>query len=135
MSASEAPAVAAPATVEPKEPAATTPWWSAVLGSRLWRDAIAPTIVLRVVLLVFGFFAVVVVRPDALTGNYTDLWNRWDAPHFIEISRYGYGPPAEDARIVLLPVFPFLLRALSPYGDPAAVGMFVAFVATLAAAA
>jgi len=108
--------------------------WSAVSRSRLWSDAIVPTILLRIILLVFALLAVIVFRGDNFSGPYTSIWNRWDAPHFIEIARYGYGPPADPARIVLLPGFPFLIRVLSVVMNPAVAGMLIAFVATLAAA-
>jgi hypothetical protein len=120
---------------EPTEPAASLPWWSAIARSRTWTDAVLPTILLRVVLLAFGVFALVVFRGDALTGSWLDIWNRWDGPHFLEIARLGYGPPADPARIVLFPVFPYMVRAGSFLIDPVAAGMLIAFVSTLAAAA
>jgi hypothetical protein len=124
-----------PDSTEPTQPGASLPWWSAIAWSRTWTDAVLPTILLRAVLLGFGFLAVVIFRGDAWQGSLTEIWNRWDAPHFIEIARYGYAPPAEDARIVLLPVFPILIRMLWPFIEPTTAGMLIAFVATLAAAA
>jgi hypothetical protein len=129
-----------PSTADPSggQPPTTRPaigWWSAIGRSRTWTDAVLPTILLRLVLLVFGVLAVVIFRGDALTGSSLGIWNRWDGPHFIEIARYGYGLPADPARIVLFPVFPYMIRAGSFFIDPVAAGMAIAFVSTLAAAA
>jgi hypothetical protein len=141
VGAVEAPA-AEPSTADPSlgeadttEPAPGIPWWSAFAQSRTWTDAILPTIVLRIVLLAFGVLALVIFRGDALTGSWLAIWNRWDGPHFIEVAQYGYGPPADPARIAILPVYPFMIRALLPFADPVVASMLIAFVATLAAAA
>jgi hypothetical protein len=122
-------------STEPTGPSASLPWWSTVARSRTWTDAVLPTILLRIVLLAFGVLALVIFRGDALTGSALDIWNRWDGPHFIEIARYGYGPPADPARIVLFPLFPYLIRVGSFFVSPVAAGMVVTFVSTLAAAA
>ncbi len=101
----------------------------------VWVDAVVPTILLRVVILVFAVLAVVVVRPEALPqGSLLEIWNHWDAPHFFEIARYGYGPPAEPARIVLFPLFPALIAIGSIVTDPLVAGMTISFVASLIAA-
>src|SRR5205085_12615076 len=97
--------------------------------------AVLPTILLRVVLLGFGLLAVVIFRGDALPRAWLDIWNRWDAPHFIEIARYGYGPPADPARIVLFPLFPWLIRVGSLVTSPVVAGMAIAFLSSLVAAA
>lgn len=102
----------------------------------IWVDAILPTIALRAVLLLAGWLFVVVLRPDALpTGDPLAIWNRWDGPHFLEIARYGYGPPADPARIVLFPLFPALVAAGSLIASPLVAAMAISFIATVAAAA
>jgi hypothetical protein len=78
---------------------------------------------------------VVVFRPDAFRGDPFAIWAHWDAPHFFEIARYGYGPPADPARIVLLPVFPGLIAIGALVADPVVAGMTISLAATLAAAA
>jgi Gpi18-like mannosyltransferase len=101
----------------------------------VWVDAVIPTILLRVVILLFAVLAVVVVRPEALPqGSLLEIWNHWDAPHFFEIARYGYGPPADPARIVLFPLFPALIAIGSIVTDPLVAGMTISFVASLIAA-
>jgi hypothetical protein len=68
-------------------------------------------------------------------GSVLQIWNRWDAPHFFEVAAYGYGPPADPARIVLFPLLPALIRVGSVVTTPLVAGMIVSFLATLAAAA
>ena len=101
----------------------------------VWLDAIAPTVFLRVVILLFGVAAVVVFRGDALPhGSLLEIWDRWDAPHFFEVARLGYGPPADPARIVLFPALPALIALLSLMTEPLVAGMVISFISTLAAA-
>ena len=102
----------------------------------MWVDAILPTILLRGVILVFAVLAVVVFRPEALPGgSLLGIWERWDAPHYLEIARYGYGPPTDPAWIAFFPLMPALIALGSIVAEPLVAGMAVSFVATLAAAA
>lgn len=108
---------------------------TASLRDSVWVDAVLPTILLRGVILVFAVLAVVVVRPEALPqGSLLGIWDRWDAPHFFEVARYGYGPPADPARIVLFPLFPALIALGSLVAEPLVAGMLIAFGASLASA-
>jgi Gpi18-like mannosyltransferase len=94
-------------------------------------------VAIHVGLIVAGFVLVMVFNPGSFTGpgDPFDIWAHWDAPHFFEIARYGYGPPADPARIVLFPFFPGLIALGSLVVTPLAAGMVVSFVATLFAAA
>jgi Gpi18-like mannosyltransferase len=98
-------------------------------------DAVLPTILLRIVVLVFAPLAVIVLERSLPSGSVLDIWNRWDAPHFFEVAQYGYGPPADPARIVLFPLLPALIRVGSFVTQPLVAGMVISFVGTLAAAA
>jgi len=85
---------------------------------------------------VAGFVLVMVFNPASLTsGDPLGVWAHWDAPHFFEIARYGYAPPADPARIVLFPFFPGLIALGSLVTTPLVAGMIVSFAATLFAAA
>ena len=100
-----------------------------------WSDAILPTILLRGAILVFAVLAVAIFRPDAIpVGSLLEIWARWDAPHYFEVARYGYGPPADPARIVLFPLTPGLIALGSRVFTPLVAGMLVAFAATLGSA-
>lgn len=110
--------------------------WTRLVRDPVWVDALLPTILLRGVILVFAVLAVIVFRPEALPGgSLLGLWERWDAPHFFEVARYGYGPPADPARIVIFPLFPALIAVVSIVTTPLLAGMVIAFGATLASAA
>ena len=99
-------------------------------------DALLPAMLLRIVLMAFGLLAVIVFRPDALPAEpILGVWDRWDAPHFQEIARHGYGPPADPARIVLFPLFPALMAAGALVVSPLVAGSVISFVATLVAVA
>ncbi len=42
------------------------------------------------------------------------LWNRWDAPHYIDIAKNGYTAVGEGRYfIVFMPLYPFLIRVLA----------------------
>ena len=93
-------------------------------------------VLIRVVLILFAVLALVVVDDVSLPpGSTLEIWNRWDAPHFLEVARHGYGSPADPARIVLFPLYPALIRLGSVVAQPLVAGMLISFVATLAAAA
>jgi hypothetical protein len=126
--------VATPAATAVAAPADTSR--ARLLRREVWVDAVLPTILLRGVVLVYAFLAVIVLESEALgSRSFIDIWNRWDAPHFFEVAEHGYGPPADPARIVLFPVLPLLIRIGSLVTEPLLAGMVVSFVATLAAAA
>ncbi len=116
---------------------AATPARGDLLRRQIVVDAVVPTMLLRAVLLVFGLLAVIVLEAGSLpaSGSILEIWNRWDAPHFFEVARYGYGPPADPARIVLFPLLPALIRIGSFVTHPLYAGMVISFVGTLAAAA
>lgn len=104
-------------------------------GDPVWVDAVLPTVLLRGVFLVFALLVVVIFRPEALPdGSILRVWERWDAPHFFEVARYGYGPPADPARIVIFPLFPALVAIGSLLTEPLVAGMIISFGATLASA-
>jgi hypothetical protein len=106
---------------------------AALLRREIVVDAIVPTILLRLVVLVYALLAVIVLESGALpAGSVLEIWNRWDAPHFIEVAQFGYADPA---RIVLFPLLPALIRLGSMLMQPLVAGMVISFVGTLAAAA
>ena len=126
--------------VTPPDPSAPATGLRAALRSAvrdpIWVDAIAPTLVIRAALMALGVLLVVVFRVDALPkDDFLAIWNRWDAPHFFEVARYGYGPPADPARIVLFPLYPVLIAVGSWVASPLVAGMVISLLASVAAAA
>jgi hypothetical protein len=107
-----------------------------VTRREVWADALVPTLAIRLAIMAFAVLAVVVSRPDVLPADpWLQIWNRWDAPHFLEIAAHGYLPPADPARIVLLPLYPLAIAVGALVMAPIASAMLVSLLAGLAAAA
>src|SRR5438067_1835801 len=64
------------------------------------------------------------------------LWSRWDAPHYLDIARYGYSARGPDALwIAFFPMYPFLVRVVSmAFGDLIMSGLVVSFLASIGSA-
>ncbi len=64
------------------------------------------------------------------------VWSRLDAPHYLDIARYGYAAHGQDALwIAFFPLFPFLVRVVSiVFGDLILSGLIVSFVAAIGCA-
>jgi len=104
-----------------------------------WFDARAAALVLAVkaLLLLYGAQAFVVSRNERLGSPYDWLaiWNRWDAPHYLDIARAGYASQGVEARwIVFYPLYPWLVRAASfVLRDELLAAFFVSGAASVAA--
>lgn len=110
-------------------------WHSSLLS--LW-DARTAAFVLGVKALVFLFAAQAFgiwknERPGPFY-NWLTLWDRWDAPHYLDIARMGYVKEGVESRwIVFYPLYPWLVRACSLVLRDELVSAF--FVSTLASVA
>ncbi|MDT7778287.1 MAG: hypothetical protein QOC99_799 [Acidobacteriota bacterium] len=110
-------------------------------GSRLASLFDARTVALvlcvKALVLLFGVQAYVVSKNERL-GSFYDwlsIWNRWDAPHYLDIARMGYVSEGVEARwIVFYPLYPWLVRAAtSVLRDELLGAFFVSALASLAA--
>ena len=98
------------------------------------RDAILPTVLVHVGLLVFAPIAVSIFGSEgARAVGPLDIWNHWDGPHFLEVAARGYDPTGDPARAVLFPLYPVLIRLGSFVLDPLRAAMAISFVASVAA--
>ena len=98
------------------------------------RDVVLVTIVIRAGLMAFASAALAAVGEDGIQGrDVLSIWNAWDAPHYIGISQYGYGPGHDPAEIAFFPLVPLLIRAGSLVLPPLVAGMLISLLATLAA--
>ena len=104
-----------------------------------WLDTRAAGLVLAVkaLLLVYGAQAFVVWKNERL-GSFYDwlaIWNRWDAPHYLDLARMGYVREGVEARwIVFYPLYPWLVRAAAfVLRDEMLGAFFVSAVASVAA--
>ncbi|HEX8476450.1 MAG TPA: hypothetical protein VF666_20800 [Pyrinomonadaceae bacterium] len=64
--------------------------------------------------------------------EWLEIWNRWDAPHYLDLARDGYVATGEQRLwIVFYPLYPWLARAFAfVVGDDHLIGAFI--VSTLA---
>lgn len=104
-----------------------------------WLDARAAGLVLasKALVLLYGVQAYVVWKNERL-GSFYDwlaIWNRWDAPHYLDLARTGYVTKGVEARwIVFYPLYPWLVRAASfVLRDELLAAFFVSGVASVAA--
>ena len=104
-----------------------------------WFDARAAGLVLAVkaLVLLYGVQAYVVWKNERLASFYDWLaiWNRWDAPHYLDLARGGYVAGGVEARwIVFYPLYPWLVRAAAVVlRDELLAAFFVSGVASVAA--
>lgn len=104
-----------------------------------WFDARAAGLVLAVkaLVLLYGVQAYVVWKNERF-GSFYDwltIWNRWDAPHYLDLARAGYVAGGVEARwIVFYPLYPWLVRAAAlVLRDELLSAFFVSGVASVAA--
>src|ERR1043165_6922815 len=64
------------------------------------------------------------------------LWSRWDAPHYLDIARFGYAARGQDALwIAFFPMYPFLVRVFSVlFGNLILSGLLVSLVTAVGCA-
>ena len=88
--------------------------------SRLDAQTVCLVLAMKIFLLVFVViaYAVLMNRAASFPHGWLELWNRWDAPHYIDIARDGY--VTEDVHsqyqrfwIVFYPLYPWMIRAVA----------------------
>src|SRR5215216_4126314 len=104
-----------------------------------WLDARVVGLVLAVkaLVLLYGVQAFVVWKNERVGSfyNWLAIWNRWDAPHYLDIARMGYVSEGVESRwIVFFPLYPWLVRAAAfVLRDELVAAFFVSGVASVAA--
>jgi Gpi18-like mannosyltransferase len=102
------------------------------LSSAEFADAVLLTLGIRLALLVAAPIAVILFGDDAARARIPiEIWNRWDAPHQLEVAEVGYVDPA---RSVVFPLLPALIRAGSFVLPPLVAGLLISIVASVVAA-
>lgn len=102
------------------------------VGSAEFADAVLLTLGIRLVLLVAAPVAVILFGDEAARARVPlEIWDAWDARHYIEVAEIGYVDPA---RAVIFPLFPMLLRAGSVVLPPLVAGLAISLVASVLAA-
>src|SRR3954465_6985311 len=91
----------------------------------------------KALVLLFAAQAHVIAKNERLGSlyNWLAIWNRWDAPHYLDIARMGYVRDGVEARwIVFYPLYPWLVRATSfVVRDELAAAFLVSTLASIAA--
>jgi hypothetical protein len=100
-------------------------------------NLIGLTVLIKVGVLIFGVIAFVTVNDEKIVDlrQVLEIWNRWDAPHYLDLARYGYnagGPGDVPLFIVFFPLYPWLSGAVNAVTrDPLIAGFVVTTVASL----
>jgi hypothetical protein len=91
----------------------------------------------KAIVLVFAAQAHVIAKNERLGSlhDWLSIWNRWDAPHYLDIARMGYVREGVEARwIVFYPLYPWLVRTASLFvRDELAAAFLVSTLASVAA--
>src|SRR5215213_168554 len=108
-------------------------------GLPAWFDARVVGLVLAVkaLVLLYGVQAFVVWKNEWVGPfyNWLAIWNRWDAPHYLDLARMGYVSGGVESRwIVFFPLYPWLVRvAAFVLRDELSAAFFVSGVASVVA--
>lgn len=95
-------------------------------------------LVIRLALEVLGL-ASIAAHGQPVWTNVLDLWNRWDAPHYLRVAEVGYRtgtpPPDDPLFIVFFPLFPLAVRIVAVVVRNLVLsGLLVSFAASVGAA-
>lgn len=112
--------------------------WPRVSPRAVWRT-VGLALAVKFLILLLGAFSSVVFGEQRIGSlrRLLEIWNRWDAPHYLDLATYGYQPSGEIGLfIVFYPLYPWLTRAASLFtGGDVLLGAFaVSTVASVAAA-
>jgi hypothetical protein len=100
------------------------------------RETVATVLIIKVLLFWAGAQGAQIFG-DIQTPDWLELWNRWDALHYLNIAENGYASSGDDrVLIVFFPLFPMLIRLASFFtaGDFLQGAFVVSTVMSVAAA-
>ncbi|MDR1438604.1 MAG: hypothetical protein LBJ10_00880 [Clostridiales bacterium] len=97
-------------------------------------------LITRIILYLFGYLAARLFqdRGDGFFQIFRELWQRSDAPHYLDIAEDWYANAGEDrVFLVFLPLYPLLVRVVAAFfgGDALFAGIALSLVAFSAASA
>jgi len=90
---------------------------------------------MKLLLLLLGVAVAAVITDTRLPfpGGWLERWNRWDAPHYIDVARDGYR--TTNDWIVFYPLYPWLMRGVNfILHDAVASAHLVSLIAAMVAA-
>ena len=104
-----------------------------------WRTAIAIVVATHFAFIALAWAGSYFFGPSAgpPPESFTDLWNRWDTVHYVDIAEYGYdSPETHENGEAFFPLFPLAIRALSFFGlSSVLAGMLISAIASVVALA
>jgi Gpi18-like mannosyltransferase len=83
---------------------------------RLFLKITLLVIITRIVLFLIGYMAIVLFREESRSflGTMGWMWNKWDAPHLLNIAEHGYVAQGEMRFfIVFFPLYPLMVRLIT----------------------
>ncbi|HYX29777.1 MAG TPA: mannosyltransferase family protein [Pyrinomonadaceae bacterium] len=96
------------------------------------RRILLTVLTIKMIVLIFGAEAFVTTANERISlAGWLSIWNRFDAPHYLDIARHGYVSQGVESRwIVFYPLYPWLVRASALVLRDALVSAF--FISTIA---
>lgn len=93
-------------------------WWKSRLPEnvRLFLSITLVVLFTRLFLYLVGYLGVMLFegRSEGFFQSLPGLWNRWDAPHYLSITEYGYQNTGDERFfIVFFPFYPLLVRGVN----------------------
>lgn len=102
--------------------------WPRVGLRTIW-PIVGLALAIKLLVLLLGAFSSVLFSEQAIGSwqRLLEIWNRWDAPHYLDLATYGYQPSGEIGLfIVFYPLYPWLTRLAALFvGGNVLVGAFV----------
>jgi hypothetical protein len=77
------------------------------------RRVVGMVLAVKALILLFGAQAYTIATDRLLPSprGWLEIWNRWDAPHYLDLARAGYVAEGVESRwIVFYPLYPWLVR-------------------------
>ena len=108
------------------------------LRQMAWVAGIALLSRAALMLLAYGFYRALGVGDLSFADSFEQLWLHWDTRHYVGIAQDGYTAVGDERlRLVFFPLYPLLMRLVSPLtgGNLFAAGTAVSLVCSAAAAA
>lgn len=124
-----------PKHTRPKTPITHAPRVADGWLKKLDWQFVSLVLAVKVLLIIYGAAAFTVLQ-NGRAGGWLEIWNRWDAPHYLDIARQGYVSTGVESRwIVFYPLYPWLVRVVAfVFQDYVVSAFFVSAVASIAAA-
>jgi hypothetical protein len=101
------------------------------------RQIAGVVLAVKALILLFGAQAYTITTDRLLPSprGWLEIWNRWDAPHYLDLARAGYVAEGAESRwIVFYPLYPWLVRLAALFTRDYLVGAFlVSALASIAA--